>query len=693
MIERSLPKSQFQDQSFDYVVVGSGAGGAPLAARLAEYGYTVLVLEAGPDHSCPESNPRAYEISQVPALHAPSTEDPELSWQFFVKHYKKPPASDPKADDRGIFYPRATGIGGCTIHNAMITLAGPAADWDELAALLNDPSWGADVMRGYFRRLERCEYLSRPERPRRLWDRFKDAFWWLLGRDDDPTAGRHGFDGWLHTSFIDLSIGLKDHQLIKMLLAAAVTAAREGIEAPTKFVKQVLRGEFNEELDPNHFRRQTERPEGLTLIPTAIVGPKTQTKAKCGHRSSPANRLLDASEQFGNRLVIATNCLATELVFKKNDGGELHATGVKYLHGSRLYGANPRSTGEQPAPQAGIPGVAVAKREVILCGGTFNTPQLLMLSGIGPAAHLKAHGIECKINSPGVGQNLQDRYEVTVVSKMKEKFSVLDGATFKLPGPADKPDAPLQQWRSNGSGLYATNGAILGILKRSRPDLAQPDLFIFGIPLKFRGYQIGYSVVDPNEYDLFTWAILKAHTQNRGGTVKLASSCALDVPNVNFNYFGSARDELPKDDADLAALVEGVRFVREIATEAGVGGANEFFPGQKHDGMPDVRKWIQRDAWGHHACGTCRMGRWTDPMAVINSRFCVLGAVDLNEPRRLRKPVSGLRVVDASIFPNIPGYFIVSNVYMASEKAADLIHEAAVEKDIKAAHAADLAEH
>src|SRR5439155_20015427 len=120
---------------------------------------------------------------------------------FFVGHYAKPETPDPKwnAPGNGIFYPRATGIGGCTIHNAMITIVGPAADWDALAWFLDDPSWNGDVMRGYFRKLERCEYHNRWSRPRNVAERFTDTVRWLFGRDVDPTVGRHGFDGWLHT--------------------------------------------------------------------------------------------------------------------------------------------------------------------------------------------------------------------------------------------------------------------------------------------------------------------------------------------------------------------------------------------------------------------------------------------------------------------------------------------------------------
>src|SRR3954452_24658001 len=141
MVVTSPPTStSVNDTDFDYVIVGSGAGGAPLAARLSAHGDRVPGAGGGPGRPDEPTAP-AREVSDVPALHGPSTEHPDLSWQFFVDHYTTPEEPDPKWDAKGngICYPCATGIGACTIHNAMITIAGPASDWDELAWFLNDP--------------------------------------------------------------------------------------------------------------------------------------------------------------------------------------------------------------------------------------------------------------------------------------------------------------------------------------------------------------------------------------------------------------------------------------------------------------------------------------------------------------------------------------------------------------------------
>jgi choline dehydrogenase-like flavoprotein len=669
---------------FDYIIVGSGAGGAPLAARLAQAGKRVLILEAGENESAlkPTDGPR--EVSEVPAFHGVSTENPELSWRFFVKHYGEanpPSGPDPKwypsekkgekEEDltrHGIFYPRAAALGGCTIHNAMITIAGPDSDWDDLADFLRDDSWRSETMRAYFERLERNEYASRLKLPETAWAKLWDNVRWLFGVDRDYSNGRHGFDGWLRTSVADLAIGLKDIQLIKMLKAALRQAERAGIDRFFTLVYHFLRGRIRESLDPNHARTQALSPEGVALIPLAVGG-KNGRPAGVGHRSSPRELLLEVQSRHPDNLVIWTNCFVTELLFEKTP--KLRAVGVQYLKGRHLYHAHP--TYEKPPTETHSVRVK-AGGEVILCGGSFNTPQLLMLSGIGDKGHLKERGIDCQVHSPGVGLNLHDRYEVTVVSEMKHDFSLLKGATFRLPE-NEPPDPYLQEWRTKGTGLYSSNGSVLGILKRSRPDLDQPDLFIFGIPLSFKGYSVGYSK-DP-KHNFFTWAILKARTRNRAGTVRLRDANPLETPEINFHYFQEGSEGTTgDDDDDLLALVEGVKFVRGIARHATLFVNKEDHPGK--DVVPDgddgkLKDWIRREAWGHHACGSCRMGPPEDENAVLDSRFRVLGEAPEGEGGR--PVIEGLRVVDASIFPKIPGYFIVTNIYMASEKAADVILE------------------
>jgi choline dehydrogenase-like flavoprotein len=670
-----------ESSEFDYIIVGSGAGGGPLAARLALAGKQVLVIEAGsnPAELAPTAGPR--EVSAVPSFNGLASEHPDLSWEFFVKHYSNPPSIDPKEhvdkdpERTGIFYPRAAALGGCTIHNAMITICGPDSDWDDLADFVRDDSWRAETMRPYFQRLERNQYFKASEPPRSRWGKVWANICWLFWREPDYTNGRHGYEGWLRTSVTDLAIGLKDFQLVKMLKAALWQANQAGIDRFATFVYHFLRGGLRrtrETLDPNHARTQAETPEGLALIPLA-VGAKNEAPdddgdpslRMRGHRSGPREFLLEVQARYPDRLTIWTDCFVTRILFEEDP---LRAIGVRFLHGEKLYHAHPSYN---PPPDKTHDVLVKNSGEVILCGGSFNTPQLLMLSGIGDEKHLREQGIECRVDSPGVGRNLHDRYEVTVVSEMEGDFDLLKGANFRLPTNGAGPDPFLEQWRKQGDGLYASNGSVVGILKRSRPDLAQPDLFIFGLPLSFKGYEIGYSK-DP-KHNFFTWAILKAHTRNRDGTVRLRSKDALVTPDINFHYFEEEAGKVDDDEADdLLAILDGVKFVRGIAKHAHLVVKREAHPGSiapAHDDLA-IKDWIRRESWGHHACGTCRMGPGDDDNAVLDSSFRVLGNVVKGKHRHF---IPGLRVVDASIFPKIPGYFIVTNVYMASEKAADVI--------------------
>src|ERR1700731_2739264 len=312
-----------ENTEFDYIIVGSGAGGAPLAARLALAGKRVLIIEAGSSTAALEPTVGEREVTEVPALHAVSTEHPDLSWQFFVKHYDEenppfgkdekwyPPSGQPDNDPtrRGIFYPRAAALGGCTIHNAMITIAGPDSDWDDLADFLRDDSWRSEVMRPYFERLERNEYLGPPDPvPTAWWKRAWDNVRWLFGFDPDYSGGRHGFDGWLRTSMADFRIGLRDWELISMLFSAFKSAKHRGLVSVSTLVSGILHRRVKEALDPNHARTQAETPAGLALVPLAVCGrngPNSEDGApslsRHGHRSGPREFLLETQAELEKR--------------------------------------------------------------------------------------------------------------------------------------------------------------------------------------------------------------------------------------------------------------------------------------------------------------------------------------------------------------------------------------------------------
>jgi choline dehydrogenase len=249
---------------------------------------------------------------------------------------------------------------------------------------------------------------------------------------------------------------------------------------------------------------------------------------------------------------------------------------------------------------------------------------------------------------------------------MEKDFSLLEGATFKGPEAGEPGDPKFIEWQQ-GKGVYTTNGAVTALIRRSdaivknaAADSAppDPDLFIFGLAGFFKGYYPGYSKDVVARQDYLTWAILKAHTHNRAGRVTLRSADPRAVPDIVFHYFDEGSDS---SGTDLEAVVDGVEFVRRIIAQT-PGIKQEVVPGQNYRTRDEIRQFIKDNAWGHHASCSCKMGRSDDPMAVVDSRFRVFGT-------------KNLRVVDASVFPRIPGFFIVTPVYMISEKASDVIIE------------------
>jgi len=605
----------------EYVVVGSGAGGGTVAARLAEAGRRVVLLEAGGDPRA-TPGPRLPADYDVPAFHAYASENDAMSWNFFVRHYDRDEDQrrDPKYRETwggrrvdGVLYPRAGTLGGCTAHNAMIMLYPHNADWDGIADLTGDPSWAADRMRAYFERLEDCGHRT--------------AYRWLAKLGLNPT--RHGWNGWLRTELAMPPAALGDRPLLGVV-RECVGEALGLVGRPLDRLRWLIQGQ----LDPNDWRLVSEDAVGVRYLPLTTRG-----HARAGTRE----RVLDAARRWPDRLRVELNALATRICLDRDN----RAVGVEYLAGERLYRAHAR-----PSAAAGERRQVRASREVILAGGAFNTPQLLMLSGIGRPEVLERHGIPVRVALPGVGRNLQDRYEVSVVNRMSfECWGMLAGARF------DTADPCYRQWADARAGAYITNGGMLGVITRSAASRPVPDLFCLALLAPFEGYFPGYAARLGDRRNCLTWTILKAHTNNRGGEVTLRSPDPRDPPAVTFRYFEKESDPLGED---LDGVVQGVKLARALTEPLRREGlaCEELVPGAGVQSDDEIRQFVRDNAWGHHASCTCPIGR--EPAGVLDSAFRVHGT-------------RGLRVVDASVFPRIPGFFVASAVYMVGEKAADAI--------------------
>jgi choline dehydrogenase len=280
--------------------------------------------------------------------------------------------------------------------------------------------------------------------------------------------------------------------------------------------------------------------------------------------------------------------------------------------------------------------------EVILCGGAFNSPQLLQLSGVGNANELSALGVEVVQNLPGVGENLQDHLEVYIQHSCTQPVSVAPALKWR--------NRPMigAQWLFLRKGPGATNHFEGGGFARSNEDVAYPNLMFHFLPIAIR-YD-GSSPAGGHGYQVH---IGPMYSDTRG-SVKIKSLDPNVHPQLRFNYLST--------DQDRREWVEAVRVARHILKQSSFDefSGGEISPGPEVSSDQQILEWVARDAETalHPSC-TCKMG--TDDLSVV-------------DPTSLKvHGLEGLRVVDASVMPNVTNANIFAPVMMVAEKAADLI--------------------
>ena len=347
-------------------------------------------------------------------------------------------------------------------------------------------------------------------------------------------------------------------------------------------------------------------------------GPMDMTVHR-GRRWSTANAYLKPASRRAN-LEIATDAMATRLLL---DGR--HARGVEYRQGGP--GGEIRTAG--------------ARREIVLSGGPINAPQLLMLSGIGPAGHLREHGIAVVHDLPGVGGNLQDHLELYIQQACTQPITL-----YSATGLLAKALIGMR-WIAFKSGLGATNHFESGGFIRSRPGVRWPDIQFHFLPMA-----ASYDMKERVRCHGYQAHAGPMRSKSRG-TVRLASADPQAPPQVRFDYMSH-----PDDWTEMRACV---RLTREIFAQPAFDPfrGDELAPGAAVQSDDEIDAFVRETVESaYHPCGTCRMG--TDAMAAVDPQLRVRG-------------MEGLRAVDSSIVPAIPSGNLNAPTVMIAEKAADAI--------------------
>jgi choline dehydrogenase len=344
-----------------------------------------------------------------------------------------------------------------------------------------------------------------------------------------------------------------------------------------------------------------------------------QTTTRNGRRCSTAVGYLNPARRRGN-LAVVTNALSEKIVV---DGRR--AVAVQYRQGGQLKTAR-------------------ARREIILCGGAINSPQLLMLSGIGPAAHLAQHGIAMVHDLPGVGRNLQDHYSAPIKLKAAQPITVNDVMLSNF----RKLRVGIQYY-ARRTGPLAMISSPAALFARTRPELATPDIKCSISPFSADRPQDGL-----HKFSGFTMIAYQLRPESRG-EIRLKSASPADPPAMIPNYL--------TDPLDQQTIVAGLKLCREVLAQPQLARfiAEEFQPGPRVASDADLLDYArQRGGTVYHPTSTCTMG--TGPMAVVDPELKVHG-------------IAALRVADASVMPTVISGNTNAATIMIGEKLSDMVRD------------------
>jgi choline dehydrogenase len=342
-----------------------------------------------------------------------------------------------------------------------------------------------------------------------------------------------------------------------------------------------------------------------------------QTTTRYGRRASTAVAYLRPAKARQN-LQVETSALAQRIVFEGR-----RAAAVEYR-------------------SAGALRTARARKEILVSGGAYNSPQLLQLSGVGPAELLRQHGIDVVLDAPGVGHDLQDHLQVRVVTRCTQPITLNDVVN----SPVRKILAGLQ-YAAFRTGPLSIAAGTSGAFFKTNPRLATPDIQIHFLP--FSTDKMGEKM---HPFSGFSASVCQLRPESRG-SLRIRSADPAAPPEIRINYLAT--------ETDRAAFVEGLKILRKILAAPALKSysVEEVYPGSKVASDEDLLDFCRRTgSTVYHPTSTCRMGN--DPLAVVDQRLRVHG-------------IEGLRVVDASIMPDLMSGNTNAPTIMIAEKASDMI--------------------
>jgi choline dehydrogenase len=319
---------------------------------------------------------------------------------------------------------------------------------------------------------------------------------------------------------------------------------------------------------------------------------------------------------------------------------------VTHAHATRVLFVGRRAAGIEYLQQ-GHTCSASAAGEVILAGGTYGSPSILLHSGVGPAAELQRLGIEPRVDLPGVGRNLVEHPFLFLGWRARTE-------AFVCQLRADRAALSVLRWALAGAGPFATNGAAGNIFIRTLPDLDRPDMQFTCIAAAMSARDVWFPFIGKRPQHVIGVGVSMIRQDSRG-VVSLRSADPLDPPRIVFNLF--------KERSDLQRMVRGIRAARRIYAQEPLQRfvGEELVPGPQVQSDAALEKFVlEVGAITQHPVGTCRMGTDSDPGAVVDADLRVRG-------------IEGLRVIDASIMPDVPGGNTNAPAIMIAEKGADMI--------------------